>query len=117
MVLFPPLDVVQEPGDDRRFREGPGLGCVHAPFAALDQDDGPCVPRNGLAVAQAVGAFEERRIQAGAAPPHQPVVREQVLGAPELVAKGMVEARARELRRQLEREFLQPLIMRAVHYS
>jgi len=81
----------------------------------LDENDRAGVPRHGLAMAEAVSALEQSFAEVGSARTHRPVVPEQVLGAPEVLAEGPVEERRREPLGDLLRECLQMLVGRQCH--
>jgi hypothetical protein len=69
---------------------------MHSALAAFNQDDRPCVPCDRLAMAETVGAFEERFIEAGTAILDHAVVPQQILSTPQFHPIGPVKERLRK---------------------
>jgi hypothetical protein len=79
MVLLSALDVMEKAGDDRVNHERLDRGWIDVLSLSLDHDDCPCIPGNGLTMAESMGAFKLRLIQVGPALSDEPMPREHFL--------------------------------------
>jgi hypothetical protein len=115
VVLFSPLDIVEEPGDDRGNKERREFGAVDAPAASLDENNSACVPCHGLAVAKPVSALQLRFVQPGVALANKLIGPEHVLGTAHGVRVLAVEEGSRQGSSYSQCGLFESLIERVAH--
>jgi hypothetical protein len=70
---------MEKAGDNRGDHERLARGPIDVLSLSLDQDNCPCIPGNGLTMAESVGAFKLRFVQVGPALSDKIIPREHFL--------------------------------------